>query len=204
MLHHNFTRHCTCCRIILPHIAFAAGLFYQVLHLPASQFYWALHLLQHNFTGHCTCCSTILPDIAFAAGLFYWALHLLHLPAGPFDRSFGVWETHPIWDNLTAFFDLGYLGYLLPPNQGSGFFCAWPGPWLCIHQHTQLGAAVGYCRASLLHICYGGCLEYVSEGILKYLYAFLGPDSHNKWKYIPLSWQLIGLQKSGQMVCIQC
>jgi len=79
-------------------------------------------LLQVYYTGHCTCCSTILPDIAFAAALFYWALHLLHLPAGPFDRSFGVWETHPIWDNLTAFFDLGYLGYLLPPNQGSASF----------------------------------------------------------------------------------
>jgi hypothetical protein len=27
-----------------------------------------------------------------------------------------VWETQPIWDNLIAFFDLGYLGYLLPPQ----------------------------------------------------------------------------------------
>ena len=145
-------------------------------------------MLCTNFTRYCACNRSVLPDIALAGGSVVLTTATTRPLDPAIDRSIGVWETQPIWDNLIAFFDLLYLavisGLSIASRSGS---CAWPGQWLCILHHTQLGAAVGYHRASLLYICYCGSMEHVSEGLHEYLHAFWGPGSHTKWKYIPLT-----------------
>jgi hypothetical protein len=111
----NFTRCCLCCPTILLDIAIAVHQFYQIL-----------PLLPHHFTGYYTCSAPILPDLAFACTIVLPQIALaggLAVLTAAIDRSIGVWESQPIWDNLIAFFDLPYLAVdqaSLVPGLASG------------------------------------------------------------------------------------
>jgi hypothetical protein len=128
LLPHYFTGYYTCSRSILPGVAFAAP-----------SFYWILYLQCTNFTRYCACNRSVLPDVAFACTIILPDIALAGgsvvltaattRPLGPaIDRSIGVWETQPIWDNLIAFLIcliwLLSLGYLLPPVPGLASGCA--------------------------------------------------------------------------------
>jgi hypothetical protein len=73
-------------------------------------------LLQVYFTGCCNSYRAISLDLAIATGLISLGTALdtgaFHQPLTAF---WGWWETQPFMDNL---------GYLLPPDQESGFLCA--------------------------------------------------------------------------------
>ena len=61
----QFTRYYSDCSALLLNVAFAASLFY-----------WILHLQCINFTRYCACSRSILLDVGFAAPPFYCILHL--------------------------------------------------------------------------------------------------------------------------------
>src|SRR5258705_5163770 len=125
LLPHNFPGYCTCNRTILPGVAFAVPPFYWILHLQQIN-YQVLPLLPHHFTGYCNCSASILPDLAFACTIVLPQIALaggLAVLTAAIDRSIGVWESQPIWDNLIAFFDLPYLAVdqaSLVPGLASG------------------------------------------------------------------------------------
>ena len=98
----------------------------------------------------------------------------------------GKWKTQTNWADMTTYF-LGQEDLLLPPEH-----------FLSTCQSGSVGSA-----PPLLHICYGGCLGYVSEGTFMHFFSHGQVPIINGNKYIPPFWQLIGLQKSDQMACIQ-
>ena len=78
---------------------------------------------------------------------------------------------------MTDLADLGLsLACLLPPDLTSSVpDLTW---WQCHLSCCQLGAAVGYYRASPLFRYYIGYVEHTSGGVHEYLYAFWGPFPH--------------------------
>jgi len=188
----NFTRCCLCCPTILLDIALATNQFYQVLPLLPHHFTGYcncsasilpdLPLLPHHFTGYYTCSAPILPDLAFACTILLPQIALaggLAVLTAAIDRSIGVWESQPIWDNLIAFLICCiwlWIRLLL--------CLAWPvavhspphpiGGCSRLPQGLPISAIMdpwGMCQRACMNICT----------------AFLRPGSHTKWKYIPLT-----------------
>ena len=114
----------------------------------------------HNISCHCNCRGHNILCCCNCRGH-----NLLSLVTCRDNGHLGKCHWHLIWPlffglihcliraNLTAFLDLADLGLiwadlgwsvasLLPPDQWSGFLCAWSGWWLCNLPCCQLGVAV--------------------------------------------------------------
>jgi len=154
---------------------------------------------------HCNCKGHDLLGTTIAKVIINYTLGLAssHYNSGPGQKlARGCWLTDRVFSRggkpssfrksdrvfFYFLFDLadlaGSVACLLPPDQWSGFLCAWSELvavwWQCGLFQQGIGAAIGYHRASLLLTYYIGYVGHVPGGEHEFLDAFLRPASYCK------------------------